>query len=162
MNTSPLSWKKYKIFRIQEQWTWILKFSLSDCTGFCPKNYNKHHNHNIFMILSPSLSTSSPWYLKKVPFWISGLSTEVIMGACLNPPCNPARVSSQLANEVLGPAFQKVIIFGIPWIMMILFRSPESLLFLYFLSCEAAFFLLVARSRYRLREHNDNDDGIYI
>ena len=125
------------------------------------KNHYQHHNHNIFMILSPSISTSSLSSLQSAPkkFLSKFLDLALMMGACLNPPCNPARVSSQLENEVLSPAFQKVIIFGIPWRIIISFRSPESLLFLYFLSCEAAFFLLVACSRYRLGEHSDNDNG---
>ena len=51
LNTSPLSSNKYKIFGIQEQWTWILKF-ISGCTG-CPKI--------IIIILSWSLP--SIWHL---------------------------------------------------------------------------------------------------
>ena len=122
---------------------------------FCQLSLPHHHQYQL-----------PPHHLYRVSqkkFLSQFLDFAVIMGACLTPPSNPARVSSQLANEVLGPAFQKVIIFGIPSIMIILFRSPESLLFLYFLSCEAAFFLLVTRSRYRLGEYNHNDNGdLYV
>ena len=115
LNTSPLSSNKYKIFGIQEQWTWILKF-ISGCTG-CSK---------IIKIIILSWSLPSIWHLilphhhhyqlpphhlyrvSQKKFLSQFLDLALIMGACLNPLCNPARVSSQLANEVLSPAFQKV------------------------------------------------------
>ena len=45
----------------------------------------------------------------------------LIIGACLNPLCNPAILSSQLEKKVLSPVIQNVTIFGIPCIVQITF-----------------------------------------